>query len=214
MITKMIRVRSVLFVSALSILLSSSAQAASITLDANGILLGAKDVIVNGSPYDVDFIEGTCAEVFGACDVAHFTFTSESDAHAASIALLEQVFLDGALGNFDSNLKLTNGCNTAWDIDQCFVFTPYGTFTDAFGDTVRIGIALNTVDPLADLNAPIPIVDEVFASHVPFHYDGATDPEGVFAKWTAVPQSVPDDTSALALAGLSLAIIVTMRRAV
>jgi hypothetical protein len=182
MITAIVRVRSVLFVSAISILISSSAQAASITLDATGVLLGAKNVIVNGAQYDVEFLDGTCADVFGACDIAQFAFATESDARAASAALLDQVFLDGALGNFDSNLKLTNGCNTAWDIDQCFVFTPYGTFSDAFGNQVRIGIALNTADPLADLNAPIPIVDEVLASHVPFHYDAATDPEGLFAK--------------------------------
>ena len=202
----MIRVRSVLFVSALSILIGSSAQAASFTLDANGILLGAKDVIVNGSPYDVDFIEGTCAEVFGACDAAHFTFMTEADAHAASLALLNQVLLDGPLGNFDSELTLTHGCINALDIDQCFAITPYGMFSNAFDLDALVSAAINTAHPL--------LVDGTIEGRLPVPYDAARDPEGVFAKWTAVPQSVPDDTSTLALAGLSVAVILTMRRAV
>jgi hypothetical protein len=204
MITAMIRVRCVLLVSALTILLGSSAQAASITLDANGILLGAKNVIVNGTPYDVEFLDGTCADVFGACDSAIFTFTTESDAQAASNALFDQVFLDGALGNFDSDLKLTNGCNTAVEIDQCFVLTPYGTFSDASGAEVRASFAINTA---------FLMVDQAVAGHTSVLYDAAGDPEGVFAKWTAVSQSVPDGTSTLSLAGLSVAIILTMRRA-
>jgi hypothetical protein len=92
MIPALIRVRRLLFVSALTIVLSSSAQAASITLDANGILVGAKDVIVNGSLYDVAFLEGTCAEVFGVCDAANFAFTTESDANAASFACSVRCF--------------------------------------------------------------------------------------------------------------------------
>jgi hypothetical protein len=58
------------------------------------------------------------------------------------------------------------------------------------------------------------LIDSTVVGLFPVQYDATEDVEGVFAKWTAVPQSVPDDTSTLALAGLSLAIIVTMRRAV
>ena len=203
MITGMIRVRSVLFVTAISILVSNSAQAASITVDANGLLLGAQDVIVNGASYDVEFIDGTCAEVFGACDIAHFVFTTLSDAHAASEALFDQVFLDGALGNFDSDQKLTNGCHTDPVADQCFVLTPYGTFSDVFGDQVRLSIALNTA-----------LVDQTLASHLQVWADTRGSLEDVYARWTAVSQPVPDDAGTFSLAGLSVAIMLLMRRAV
>ena len=205
MITAMIRVRSVLLISAISILMMGRAQAASITIDANGILLGAKDVIVNGTPYDVEFIDAPCADVFGGCDVSHFAFTAEADAQAASVALLEQVFLDGALGNFDSDMTLTNGCgHPIMEIDQCFVWTPYGTFSNIDGAQVRIGVALNTFDPS---------VDQALVSFLPVPgYDVVGDPEGVYAKWTAVSQSVPDATSTFGLTALSVALVLAMRR--
>lgn len=202
----MIRVRSVLFVTAISILVSNSAQAASITVDANGLLLGAQDVIVNGTAYDVEFIDGTCAEVFGACDIAHFAFTALSDAHAASNALFDQVFLDGALGNFDSDQRLTNTCNAVPEADQCFVLTPYGTFSDAFGAQVQLSVAINV--------AGVPLVDQTVASHLQVLADTRGNPEEVYARWTAVSQPVPDDAGTFSLAGLSVAIMLLMRRAV
>jgi hypothetical protein len=212
MIPALIRVRRLLFVSALTIVLSSSAQAASITLDANGILVGAKDVIVNGSLYDVAFLEGTCAEVFGVCDAANFAFTTESDANAASFALFGQVFLDVPQGNFNTDVTLTYGCkHPSQTIDQCFAYTPFGdTFTDPFaGLSARISVALNTAYPLA----PVPsIVDLVFASNYGSLWDTRNDPEGVYAKWTPVAQSVPDATSTLTLAALSIAIMLAQRR--
>ncbi len=210
MITAMIRVRSVLFVSAIGILISSSAQAATITVDA-GILTGAKNVIVSGVLFDVAFIEGTCAEVFGACDIANFAFTTESDANAASTALFSQVLLDGPQGNFNSDVTLMKGCDhPPQETDQCFAYTPFSTFIDSFNELgVRISVALNTAYPLS----PSPLVDDFDgAGSGPASLDTRRDIEGVYAKWTAVPQSVPDHTNTITLLGLSVALILAMRR--
>ena len=53
-------------------------------IDATGGLLGATGVLVDGKFYDVDFVDGTCPDVFGVCDEAHFAFTTANTALAAS----------------------------------------------------------------------------------------------------------------------------------
>jgi len=101
-----------------------ASQAATLQIDGAGQLLGADDVDVGGVLYDVDFVDGTCAALFGGCDeVGDFTFTTETAATAASNALLTQVFNDGASGNFESVPSLTNGCD---EVVSCTVYTPFG----------------------------------------------------------------------------------------
>jgi hypothetical protein len=60
-----------------------------------GQLIGASDVSVLGTRYDVSFVEGTCAAVFSGCDEpSDLSFTDEDSGIAAAQALLDQVFLD------------------------------------------------------------------------------------------------------------------------
>src|SRR4051812_21504005 len=88
---------------------SVPAKAATLIIDGNGKLTGATGVAV-GQLYNVEFVEGTCAGLFGGCnDSGDFTFTSSLLAFAAAEALLNQVFFDSALGQFDSNYALTFG---------------------------------------------------------------------------------------------------------
>jgi hypothetical protein len=78
-------------------------SAATLTVT-GGILTGATNVDVGGSFYDVVFVDGTCAAVFNGCDdPTDFIFPTSATAVAASQALIDQVFLDGPLGQFDSN---------------------------------------------------------------------------------------------------------------
>ena len=111
-------------------------------VDSHGILTGASGVTVGLLPdtYSVKFVDGTCAAVFGACDVAHFTFGSSSDALNAAQALLDVVLLDGLLGNFDSVVTLQAGCS---DIRSCSTLTPYGLGTSDFGPTVQVANSNN-----------------------------------------------------------------------
>ena len=105
------------------VLMASGAQA--VTLDVvGGQLMGASGVDVGGTLYDIEFLGGTCIAVFNGCDgVSDFTFQDSASAALASQALMEQVFLDGALGNFDSIPGLTNVCGAS--APHCYSYTPF-----------------------------------------------------------------------------------------
>jgi hypothetical protein len=105
-------------------LAGSSANAATLNV-IGGELHGAFGVDVGGSLYDVQFVEGTCIALFGGCDEASdFTFTTLADALLASQALLDQVFIDGLEGNFDTVPSLMFGCTGT---TFCGANTLYGT---------------------------------------------------------------------------------------
>jgi hypothetical protein len=104
---------------ALSVSAAPSA-AAVLNVSLDGQLMGASGVAVDGILYDVAFRDGTCIELFDGCDTgSDFTFyksggpgAASDDAEMASIALLDQVFIDGVDGQFDSISRLTNGLHT------------------------------------------------------------------------------------------------------
>ena len=87
-----------------------------------GQLTGAIGVNIGGSFFDVEFVDGTCGSVFPDCnDPSDFDFDSGT-ALVAAQALLDQVFIDGPDGNFDSDPTLTSGCIFA---DWCTAYVPY-----------------------------------------------------------------------------------------
>jgi hypothetical protein len=91
------------------LLISSSASAATLNV-VGGQLLGASGVNVGGNLYDVEFLDGSCIALFDGCDSASdFTFNTSAEAVLASQSLLDQVFVDGVLGNFDTTPDLTVG---------------------------------------------------------------------------------------------------------
>lgn len=109
---------------------AGTAPAAVLTLDAGGRLIGAQGVQVEGSLYDVSFVDGTCVALFNGCDaLSDFTFNTLDRAYDASAALLEQVFnADSAI---DLDPALTRGCEGAWGtnaygvvVAACWVLTP------------------------------------------------------------------------------------------
>ena len=81
-----------------------------LTFDGNQ-LSGAQNLSVSGTLYDVSFRDGTCAQLFDDCDeTSDLAFTTSGTASAAANALFDFVFVDGSLGNFDSNPGRTLGC--------------------------------------------------------------------------------------------------------
>jgi hypothetical protein len=116
---------------------AGAAQAATLNVVA-GELRGASGVDVGGTFYDVQFLDGTCIDLFNGCDaLSDFTFNSLASATLASQALSDQVFLDGAEGNFDSQPSLTRGCEA---VEVCYLLTPFnitngtGVVTSIYGN--------------------------------------------------------------------------------
>jgi hypothetical protein len=106
-----------------------------------GQLQGATNVNVGGVLYDVDFVDGTCIALFDGCDENDdFTFKTNADGLLAAQALLDQVFLDGPLGNFDTHPEFTTGCS---DTDLCFPIIPYSVDNPQFPGYLKVAVAYN-----------------------------------------------------------------------
>ena len=86
-----------------------------LNIDGSGQLLGAQNVNIGGTLFDVSFVEDTCINIFDGCDaVSDFDFQTASDATAAAQALLDQVLLDSGAGLFDSNPSWVNGIESSF----------------------------------------------------------------------------------------------------
>jgi PEP-CTERM motif len=172
---------------AFTVALANAAHAAVLQVS-GGELTGATGVNVNGSLYDVRFVEGTCVSLFSGCNDVGFTFHTSTDAVAASQALLDQVFLDSSSGNFGTQPSLTFGCENP---GTCNVATPI--FLGPF-NLIEVGFASNT-----DATG-----DSAFVTRFEATRDtGGSDSALVWAVWT-VSSSVPEPAT-LALFGIALA---------
>lgn len=89
---------------------------------AGGQLMGATAVNVDGTFYDVSFLEGSCNSLFSGCTT--HTFQTSTAAALASQALLDQVFI----GVYDTTPSLTNGIENT----VAAVFTLYNTSAIGF----------------------------------------------------------------------------------
>ena len=89
---------------ALLLLGSQGAHAATPNV-VGGQLVGAFNVEIGGSLFDLTLASGSCIDAFSGCNsVADFAFDNSFQAGLASQALLDQVFVDGPDGQFGSGL--------------------------------------------------------------------------------------------------------------
>jgi hypothetical protein len=150
-----------------------SARAATLIIDDSGAtpeLLGATGVSVNGTLYDVEFVDGSCVLLFTGCDApSDFDFTTQLDAEAAAQALLDQVFIDlPAPDLFDTEPEFTFGCGSAL---RCDAWIPFGVgamvdFATAINQSFEAGDVIGSfsINPLTDTG---PIEDVVWARFTP-----------------------------------------------
>jgi len=154
--------------------LVSASGASAATLDVvGGQLMGAFNVNVGGNLFDVQFVNGRCTTLFDFCDSASdFTFMDAGSATLASQSLLDQVFLDGVLGDFDSIPSLTNGCTSGF---ACNALTPFATD----GTTVTLSSARNFSGSSSD-----------YTTFATLSISGSTNAVGTqtYAVWTPVPE--------------------------
>jgi hypothetical protein len=170
----------------LGLLGAPRASTATAILQVNaGILTGALNVDVGGSLYDVEFLDGSCVTLFSGCDdAADFIFQTEAAALLAVQALLDQVFVDGPQGNFDSQPLLTAGCQG--DGSSCTAGVPFELFLPT---SLIVAAAGNSATEVDD---GVAVVDGQFPA-------GVTSDFAFYARFTPAQRTVPEPTTFLLL---------------
>lgn len=121
----------------------------------DGLLIGATGVVVDDVSYDVRFTNGTCFDLFEGCNgMGSFFWSTEADANNAMTALRDQVFINTPLYDFDSNHRLTSGCETA-SRQYCDIRMPYKLFTPADGLIRYQAMVLTNYASFSDVVRPI-----------------------------------------------------------
>ncbi len=169
----------------------------------NGQLTGATGVQVGLDVYDVEFLDGTCIEIFSGCnDISDFLLTS-MEAEMASTALLRQVFNF----KFDSDPSLTFGCENSaifYGPSPCSVLTPYKQLISVGRPAESVGV-IETVNRHNRLIKDIltgelkPSPPDVVLSDATFSRTSYTGSRHVWAQWS-VPAAVPVPNSVLLMA--------------
>jgi hypothetical protein len=176
------------FVAIVTLMVSSVPVSASpiLLVNASGVLTGALNVVVGGTFYDVAFVDTSCVAAYSGCDASSdFSFTTAADAQAASQALLDQVFVNGPSGNFDTSPALTFGCTSS--LVHCQAWTPY-----ALGGQAVALSALATNGPGVDS-------DFVAFAGVANSASFAAFVDSTLAQWTPAAAAVPEPTSMILL---------------
>ena len=184
---------------------ASSASAATLNV-VDGRLIGAFDVIIFGTLYDVEFVDGTCIALFSECDeYDDFTFTNQTSSYWAARALVDQVVLDGPDGLFASTPDLINGCVRPY---RCNIYTPWQGTTLSYFRTAETFIISgpDSENSARSVGTSPPRAGSTVS-------DGTAPDDVVFAIWTPVPVPEPDTSCLMGVALLTLVLVRARRKA-
>jgi hypothetical protein len=182
---KLIYAIAVVMAALISMFNLAGPASASTLVVSNNILTGVTGLNVGGSSYDVKFVDGTCAGIFGACDVAHFNFSNQTDADAATSALVSAL----AGSTFASSPTTISGCQTNFASSDCFIWTPYEILAQRCIPTCSgpwVTASVDDVQPTGDFLS-------VSWLYEPSNSDFTNTYEDVWAVWT--PSAVPEPAS-------------------
>ena len=110
----------VLFALLFAMSVPGSASAATLIVDGGGQLIGARDVNISGTLYEVQFRDDTFTNIFG--DASGLDAQSEAEARLFGQALIDQVFVDAPSGLFNTDPELISGCENT---NACEVLIPF-----------------------------------------------------------------------------------------
>ena len=167
-----------------SIGLASSAAASTLVFTGT-TLTAVEDLLVDGSLYDVEFVDDTCVDIFTGCDaLSDFDFTSSVTALAAVQALILAI---GAVAPTD-----VFGCGVPIG---CVAYVPFQIHSDVGAVALaRAGNAPGTASDFADVGLVF-----VFTS-----FDSSEDSTSVWADFRVSDAAVPEPAT-LTLFGVGLA---------
>jgi hypothetical protein len=177
----------------------SKAQASPILIVDNGQLLGANNIDINGSIFDVRFIDGVCADLFGGvCSRSNFTFQTQADGISAAAAIVDQIFNSVAGSPFDIDPELIFGCTNTI---SCQILIPINIFPGLLLNSAVVG---NSNGPGAGAGA---------TTNIRTGDSLALDARRVFASFTpSLSTSVPEPSVIVMLLGGILGLGVLRRK--
>ncbi len=172
----------------LSICFSLSAQAIPVLLKHDGVYYGAEGIKINGSIYNVEFVDGAFIDVFNGFGIP---FNNESEVILASSVLHTLISADSVLS---WNPSLTSGCSSY----ECYILSPIASYDNegsyTFGERnplhswVKSAISYNGEGVGPDID-----YETWGNSYLPADF---TDWESfVWARWTFSSTDVPESSS-------------------
>jgi hypothetical protein len=169
---------------AISSIFAWSASATHLVVDQDtGKLFGANSLDINGTLYDVRFVDGTCASLFNGCnEQSDFILTNFTDFVRAAEVLLAQVFINTDGGQFDDFPALTRGCSS---VSICRAELPFQLSSPGI------------VDVIAARNGGLTgVEDRLIGTVRSSSYDSGFEPQATWAVFSR--SNVPDpDTAAV-----------------
>lgn len=155
-------------------LLATNSFAANLTVE-NGQLTGATGVDVDGTIYDVQFLDGFYSDTFQ--DASDLDVTTEAQARLFGQALMDQVFVDTAEGLFDSDPELTFGCG---NLNECIAWIPFDIDFNTFEVTAILAINRRAGAVQPEGVRDVPGINGYLNNF-------ADDTNWVYADWQVVP---------------------------